>query len=135
MSEDKQKYISEKQMDFMESMNFEDSIMMDRDKNELYNQIQGQVFELMWSLKQLRTVCNNDGKLPLYPIKSDYEDLILLSDMIEDEVLKFGQYPVVNREYVKFSNEDIKELMDDPIGQCEYGDWINEGLFKNLLNK
>lgn len=70
---------------------------------ELLDDILTKTYDLIKAIEKLKETYESDNKLPLLHINTDLENLMAISEIIEDEVLKLGEPVDVFKEYVNKS--------------------------------
>lgn len=104
----------------------------DSEYPELVDEIVEKTWALIEAIKSLRSAYKNDGKLPLYHINTDHENMMTIVRIIEDEALKFGIPMSVSKTFTEKSPEQIEEIKQDKLSLMDSGldEWIEEGLLK-----
>ncbi|MGI6452951.1 MAG: hypothetical protein ACOX0E_05710 [Syntrophomonadaceae bacterium] len=97
---------------------------------ELLDNIISDTFVLLESITDLRMAYKTNNSLPLPHNKSDFENLMKLVAIIEQEVLKFSSPARINKSLESYTSEEIQEIKQDEKRLKDSGlhEWIEEEL-------
>lgn len=111
--------------DILSSLNFENII-----DNEQLNEVVDKAIELANSMKKLRDTYKSASKLPLSSYNDDYKNMEFVSDLIEQEFLKFGTPVKIIKKYTQMSKNEIETIKRNPMDLSVSGldKWLEEGL-------
>ena len=85
--------------------------------------------ELIIAIAELRRKYREEGDLPLFPINSDYENLREIIDCIESEVGKFYECGYIKKEFIAYTDKEIREIIrNNELGDTGLDEWVEEGL-------
>mgnify|MGYP000883431072 CR=1 FL=1 len=97
---------------------------------ELLENVANKAMELMIAMKELRDAYKEKGKLPLYCMNSELENMMIVTGLIESEALKFGVPTFVSKQFNEIDPKELVKIKKDKERLMDMGldEWLEEGL-------